>query len=113
MIRRFLETLTGEELDRVLTTKMRPGCYSGGEVAGEKVGPCLVGTAFTCFENIVAFHDTLRSFHMSQGYETEGRYDDLCLRFTTERINTLIRNQALQIQLSRIPKAIPTEGVLV
>jgi len=117
MIRRFLETLTGEELDRVLTTKMRPGSYDLAQnYTGAQIGPCLIGTAFGAAGEH-GIHDNSKCTFCqkvaSRGREIEVQYDNLCKRFTAKRINTLIRDQALRVQLSRIPKAIPTEGALV
>ena len=42
MIGKWLETLTDEQTDRVLTTKMNSGSY---RKVSKNIGPCLVGVA--------------------------------------------------------------------
>jgi hypothetical protein len=96
MIGHYLLTLDVEQENRVLTNAMRPGAY----FADEYSGPCLVGVVCG------GMHTHLNAWMPQLSGDilpptVENKYDDLCRRFTTERINAAIRNRILANQARR------------
>jgi len=128
MIGKWLEQLTEEPLDRILTMKMHPGSYTEKEtekIAKDRgivvvVGPCLIGvaTGFAAMTDrernnlrnqTFSFFEFVDAVLSCPGYmEIEACFDCLCARFGTTRINTLIRNRVLQIKATRILKTVTT-----
>jgi hypothetical protein len=103
VIGRYLRTLTDEQLDRVLTGKMRPRSY----IPIDHSGPCLVGAAcgIRTPEDYVTSRELTAHFESRWGafQSVETRYDALCLRFGLERANAAIRERAVRILGSRQP----------
>ena len=120
MIGKMLQLLTVEEEDRILCTPMRPGSYT----SSDEKGPCLVGTIIgdilLCsgkeidvnvrerFMFIAFAGDPVSSEDEYSSPDTkfvEHRYDTLCTRFGTAKINNIIRNRILT---NRIHKTLTT-----
>ena len=101
MIGHFLAQLTPEEEDRVLTTTMRPGDYyeAWDGINARWVGTCLVGV---CHKHGSGEPFVLRLNTWSGPTRgVEARYDSLCVRFGTERVNRVIRDRILTNRLWR------------
>lgn len=103
MIGHYLLTLDTEAEDRVLTERMDPGSYYFPNLDGG-VQRCLVGVAagFTRVDNCTVPAEAALAPrfvldmdpYWDKGFildSVEDRYDSLCERFTTERINRAIR----------------------
>lgn len=95
MIGHYLLTLDSVAEDRVLTTGMFPGDYGA---------PCLVGVAMggqSATETSRARYCNRRwpidwaSYEPPAAASVEDRYDALCVRFGTPRVNNAIRNRVL------------------
>jgi hypothetical protein len=107
MIGHYLLVLDKAAEDRVLTKKMGPGWYA---VYGHEER-CLIGT--TCdagpsgIRRVVHLHRLYPGRRCPDGTRrgsVEERYDDLCKRFGTERVNAAIRDRVLQNQARRALK---------
>jgi len=90
VIGHFLLTLTPEQEDEILTTAMLPNIWTG---------PCLVATVCRANEPR-GLQEWRQSGH--DGYmHVAVRYDKLCRRFGTPRINNAIRARILGNRLWR------------
>lgn len=101
MINHYLLGLTVEEEDRVLTTTMRPGSYHDMGIHG----PCLVGVVRwpnPTIHRFVNLWPPLANDFTTNFLSPERRYDELCKRFGTSRINTVIRNRVLANRVRRM-----------
>lgn len=101
MIGHYLLTLTPEQEERVLTRRMAPGSYTA---AMEYLGPCLIGTACDApkvFDGSRAWYMAAPRAWRDNTPTVEDRYDVLCWRFGTAKINRLIRDRILANQLRR------------
>jgi len=106
MIGKLLATASVVEEDRVLCTVMRPGNYVKGSVRG----PCLVGTMVDYRPNTRWQLDRERFGSALDPIENiETRYDKLCRKLGTERINTLIRNRILDNRVKKALKGVKHE----
>lgn len=118
MIGQYLETLSNEALDRVLTRKMSPVGYIGPHrVSGPS--PCLVQTALGECGNSWIVHGPIGkvlpasyrwSGHWRHATAATQQYDHLCPRFGTERINAAIRDRALRVLAARVSLPAPLHG---
>ena len=106
MLGHYLLSLSPAAEDAVLTSPMAPGHY----VSLFNVTRCLVGTAagarakpgtrFGVLWDRPGDRKLFAQFHTTEGC-VEARYDILCKRFGTERINTAIRGRVLMNRLRR------------
>lgn len=107
MIGHYLLTLTEEQEDRVLTMRMG---IARAYVDGENQCGCLKGTvhgldrkrAMTDPVGWWPQHWSKRLLTALPGTDVVGiRYDDLCERFGTDRVNAAIRNRILNNRARR------------
>ena len=102
MLGKYLETMTEQQEDRLLTTKM--GRY------GTRGYPCFLMVAF---DSTNAFSVCLHGSHIAEEsfrraqpirhkLNVAGHYDSLCGRFGDERVNTAIRDRVLTNRLRRL-----------
>jgi hypothetical protein len=96
MIGHYLLTLCPEAEDAILTGRLEPGSYGIEDVR------CLVGWACDVTEDRSPFGSALggyRPWHADtswrSGEAVENRFDNLCIRFGTERIGRVIRERIL------------------
>ena len=96
MIRKWLNELTNEQLNNVLTTKMNGGSYTYMSDEYGCTGPCLVGVVVGGFG--------MPHSHPSSHYKVsiEHRYDRACCELGLAKTNALVRERALQILASRV-----------
>jgi len=92
MIGHFLLTFTPDVEHDVLTRKMQPGAYEHPDGSA-----CLVGVAAGIDPESDLYGHRRRYFLSGDWNDTsiEYRYDCLCARFGTERVNRAIRNRVL------------------
>lgn len=105
MIGHYLLTLCQKAEAAILTGKMIPGGY------GSKQIRCLVGWAADSYRTRSGYCHNGRPQHGAytewcdlDGWQVncvEVRYDHLCARFGTDRINAVIRNRILANQARR------------
>lgn len=95
MIGHYVNNLTPEQEDRVLTAKMRPGGMGFG---------CLVACAIGNWDYSDQYGGRGLSFWPTDDYGpfVGDRYDDLCRRFSGPRINAAIRNRILSNRARRM-----------
>ena len=106
MLGHYLLSLSPAAEDAVLTSPMAPGHY----VSDFNPTRCLVGTAAGARAKPNSLCGILwdrpgersryAAYHPMEGC-VEARYDNLCKRFGTERINTAIRGRVLMNRLRR------------
>jgi hypothetical protein len=97
MIGHYVLTFTPEQETRVLTRHMEPGGIK--KCVGSL--PCLMEVADDDETSMWMFWTSYRPRGWASPWV---RYDDLCFRFGTERINTAIRNRILSNQARRLLK---------
>jgi hypothetical protein len=106
MIGHYLLTLCPEAEHDVLTGKMRPGDY------GCDTARCLVGWTADTTNETEGLGSRPQHAHTGwKYYSVEDRYDTLCERFGTERINAAIRNRILSNQARRTLQAQHAEAL--
>jgi hypothetical protein len=116
MIGHYLLTLTADQEDRILTQHMVPGRKASEPRSRAKYmmddgGRCLLGTAHDAWWEVAqwGFRSRMRFFSQWLGLGVGDRFDDLCHRFGTARINTLIRNRVLS---NRARRTLQSPGVV-
>lgn len=102
MIGHYLLTLSPEAEEAILTGKLMPGAY------GTETERCLVGWAADVrTDGYGDFTTPRRPQHWiswqpkTERVDVENQYDNLCERFTPERVNVAIRNRILANQTRR------------
>ena len=104
MIGHYLLTLTSRGEAAILTGRMRPGSYD------DSTGQCLVGLAAGVRPGMRDLRPKCRPAMIGPEHDlfpVEKRYDALCKRFGTERVNAAIRNRILANIARRTLKDVP------
>lgn len=109
MIGHYLFTLSPEQEDGPLTEVMRPGCAPKGCLLGLTESRDVLNYLGSCGHTYSRRTGRLLSFRQA-GYVGD-RYDHLCPRFGTPRINAAIRNRILSNRARRILGASVSVGV--
>lgn len=111
LLRDYVDGLSRDAEDRVLTTNMRPGSYDHHIAEDDyESGPCIVGVVNLSDPNMIAEDRGLREMHKNVELCTtqpwhccvECRYDRVCAKYGRDVINNAIRLRILRNRLRRV-----------
>lgn len=107
MVGHFVNTLSPEEEDRVLESKLSVGTFKLGADGSR----CLIAAAYPPSGDRIYFSEPRLTSWSAWGNRTlylEDRFDCLCDRFGIVRIAALVRNRILSNRARRTLHAVPT-----